>query len=113
RLCSTLRRCQICKTNSPLAPNFLVEASRGRYVGVDTRFRNAPETPLDSATYARRGGPARWPRETLASSGVMLRYISTRGEAPPLGFVEATLTGLARDGGLYVPSEWPRLDAET
>jgi threonine synthase len=36
-----------------------------------------------------------------------LRYISTRGEAPPLGFVEATLAGLARDGGLYVPESWP------
>jgi len=43
----------------------------------------------------------------------MVRYISTRGEAPPLCFVEATLAGLARDGGLYVPSEWPRLDAQT
>jgi threonine synthase len=43
----------------------------------------------------------------------MVRYISTRGEAPPLGFVEATLTGLARDGGLYVPAEWPRFDAAT
>lgn len=42
-----------------------------------------------------------------------MRYISTRGEAPPLGFVEATLAGLARDGGLYVPETWPRLDAET
>ena len=42
-----------------------------------------------------------------------MRYISTRGEAPPLGFVEATLAGLARDGGLYVPDTWPRLDAET
>ena len=40
-----------------------------------------------------------------------MRYISTRGEAPPLGFVEATLAGLARDGGLYVPAAWPRLDA--
>jgi threonine synthase len=40
-----------------------------------------------------------------------VRYISTRGEAPPLGFVEATLAGLARDGGLYVPESWPRLDA--
>jgi threonine synthase len=40
-----------------------------------------------------------------------VRYVSTRGEAPPLGFVEATLTGLARDGGLYVPETWPRLDA--
>jgi threonine synthase len=42
-----------------------------------------------------------------------VRYVSTRGEAPPLGFIEATLAGLARDGGLYVPETWPRLDAET
>ncbi|ACS54996.1 threonine synthase [Rhizobium leguminosarum] len=34
-------------------------------------------------------------------------YISTRGEAPSLGFCDALLTGLARDGGLYVPSKWP------
>ncbi len=40
-----------------------------------------------------------------------MRYVSTRGEAPPLGFVEATLAGLARDGGLYVPATWPQLDA--
>jgi threonine synthase len=43
----------------------------------------------------------------------MVRYISTRGEAPAVGFVEATLTGLARDGGLYVPDQWPRFDAAT
>src|SRR3984893_6837116 len=42
-----------------------------------------------------------------------VRYISTRGEAPPLGFVDVTLAGLARDGGLYVPESWPRLDRET
>jgi len=36
-----------------------------------------------------------------------VRYISTRGEAPPLSFVEAMLAGLARDGGLYVPESWP------
>nr|WP_028739835.1 threonine synthase [Rhizobium mongolense] len=34
-------------------------------------------------------------------------YISTRGEAPSLGFCDALLTGLARDGGLYVPRQWP------
>jgi len=34
-------------------------------------------------------------------------YISTRGEAPSLGFCDALLTGLARDGGLYVPRKWP------
>jgi threonine synthase len=36
-----------------------------------------------------------------------MRYISTRGAAPDLGFEEAMLTGLARDGGLYVPAEIP------
>lgn len=34
-------------------------------------------------------------------------YISTRGEAPALGFSDALLAGLARDGGLYVPRQWP------
>jgi threonine synthase len=41
-----------------------------------------------------------------------VRYISTRGEAPPLGFIEVALAGLARDGGLYVPAAWPRLDGD-
>ena len=36
-----------------------------------------------------------------------MRYISTRGEAPALGFIDVTLAGLARDGGLYVPDSWP------
>jgi threonine synthase len=39
-----------------------------------------------------------------------LRHISTRGEAPILGFAEVMLAGLARDGGLYVPEAWPQLD---
>ncbi|MDE0808798.1 MAG: threonine synthase [Alphaproteobacteria bacterium] len=37
-----------------------------------------------------------------------MRYISTRGAAPELDFDEVLLAGLARDGGLYVPREWPR-----
>src|SRR5258708_12922609 len=40
----------------------------------------------------------------------IVRYVSTRGEAPPLGFGEAMLAGLAHDGGLYVPEAWPRLE---
>ncbi len=39
----------------------------------------------------------------------MTRYVSTRGEAPELGFCDVMLTGLARDGGLYVPVSWPQL----
>ena len=38
-----------------------------------------------------------------------LRYISTRGQAPALGFSDAMLASLARDGGLYVPEIWPVL----
>src|SRR6202140_185903 len=40
-----------------------------------------------------------------------MRYVSTRGEAPALNFVEVMLAGLARDGGLYVPESWPALNA--
>ncbi len=40
-----------------------------------------------------------------------MRYVSTRGEAPELNFVDVMLAGLARDGGLYVPVSWPTLDA--
>ncbi len=42
-----------------------------------------------------------------------MRYISTRGEAPALDFVDVMLAGLARDGGLYVPDTWPTLDPAT
>ncbi|KQY98293.1 threonine synthase [Pseudolabrys sp. Root1462] len=38
-----------------------------------------------------------------------MRYISTRGATAQLDFVEVMLAGLARDGGLYVPTTWPTL----
>ncbi|MFU0506447.1 threonine synthase [Pseudaminobacter sp. NGMCC 1.201702] len=41
-----------------------------------------------------------------------MRYVSTRGEAPALGFSDSILAGLARDGGLYIPDEWPRFSAD-
>ena len=40
-----------------------------------------------------------------------MRYISTRGKAPVLGFSDVTLAGLATDGGLYVPDVWPQVNA--
>ena len=40
----------------------------------------------------------------------MLRYVSTRGAAPELPFGDVLLAGLAADGGLYVPDEWPKLE---
>lgn len=42
-----------------------------------------------------------------------MRYVSTRGEAPVLGFADALLAGLARDGGLYLPETFPTLSADT
>jgi threonine synthase len=38
-----------------------------------------------------------------------MRYVSTRGQAPHVGFVDAVLGGLAPDGGLYVPQDWPQV----
>ncbi|MBK6581641.1 MAG: threonine synthase [Gammaproteobacteria bacterium] len=40
-----------------------------------------------------------------------MRYISTRGQAPALAFEDVLLTGLAPDGGLYVPETLPRFEA--
>ena len=39
-------------------------------------------------------------------------YFSTRGNADILDFAGVTLTGLAGDGGLYVPTHWPRFTPE-
>ncbi len=36
-----------------------------------------------------------------------MRYVSTRGSAPDLGFNDVLLAGLATDGGLYMPETWP------
>ncbi|MEM0986493.1 MAG: threonine synthase [Pseudomonadota bacterium] len=39
-----------------------------------------------------------------------MRYISTRGQAEPVGFLDACLSGLAPDGGLYVPETYPKIE---
>jgi threonine synthase len=41
-----------------------------------------------------------------------LKYVSTRGEAPVLDFEGAVMSGLALDGGLYVPDHFPTFSAE-
>jgi len=62
---------------------------------------------------ARPGKPSAMATLVSERSPRRVHYVSTRGEAPTLGFAEAMLAGLARDGGLYVPTAWPRFDAET
>lgn len=39
-----------------------------------------------------------------------MKYISTRGQAPELGFCDAVMAGLASDGGLYLPQSWPQFE---
>ena len=41
-----------------------------------------------------------------------MKFVSTRGEAPALSFEGALLAALARDGGLYMPEAWPKLEPE-
>ncbi len=41
-----------------------------------------------------------------------MQYVSTRGTAPMLGFADALLAGLARDGGLYAPLTLPKWRAD-
>ena len=41
-----------------------------------------------------------------------MKYVSTRGTAPILGFSDVVLAGLATDGGLYVPQTWPTLTSD-
>jgi threonine synthase len=46
------------------------------------------------------------------SEDYSLHYISTRGRAARLDFESVLMAGLARDGGLYVPESWPRIEAD-
>ena len=42
-----------------------------------------------------------------------MKFVSTRGQAPVLGFDDVVLTGLASDGGLYVPKSLPTISEAT
>ena len=41
-----------------------------------------------------------------------MKYVSTRGQAPALNFEDVVLTGLASDGGLYVPESIPEFSEQ-
>ena len=41
-----------------------------------------------------------------------MKYVSTRGRAPELPFRDVLLAGLAVDGGLYLPSHYPRISGD-
>ena len=40
-----------------------------------------------------------------------MKFVSTRGQAPATGIDAALVAGLAPDGGLYVPAQFPQVDA--
>ena len=42
-----------------------------------------------------------------------MKYISTRGDKTERGFSEILLEGLAPDGGLYLPTSYPKIDDAT
>ena len=42
-----------------------------------------------------------------------MKYVSTRGDTTPRGFSDILLEGLAPDGGLYLPTHYPKVDAQT
>ncbi len=42
-----------------------------------------------------------------------MKYISTRGKIAPIGFKDAVMMGLATDGGLLLPTEYPAIDRAT
>lgn len=41
-----------------------------------------------------------------------MKYVSTRGQTPAMAFDDVVLSGLAGDGGLFVPARWPRFSAD-
>ena len=55
------------------------------------------------------GSPPLEPDFLLRYTRAML-YVSTRGGAAPSSFTDIVLQGLAPDGGLFVPMEWPRME---
>ena len=42
-----------------------------------------------------------------------MKYVSTRGDRTERGFSDILLEGLAPDGGLYLPTHYPKVDAAT
>ena len=102
-----------------------VFADHGVSIRVAEQEGNGPDARLVFITHSARGvrrpgdraraaRPRRRPQRRRAAARdrrLSVRYVSTRGTAPELGFADVLLAGLATDGGLYVPERWPTLAA--
>jgi threonine synthase len=89
------------------------DGGMGRCVGLIVRGLGkavfaAPPTTLPPGPPGDR--VAALPNPLTDPKSTALRYLSTRGAASALGFDDVLLTGLARDGGLFLPETWPSLD---
>src|SRR5262249_7110666 len=74
---------------------------------------------LSRASTAKARVCLRWTRRLLqrparvrGTEEARMHYYSTNGQSVPVSFREAALTGLASDGGLFMPAEIPRLPAD-
>src|SRR4030088_3241254 len=85
-----------------------------RYCGISHCPKNALwcRAALPAAKSDYRSISKAWRKPNAPLEGGLTRYISTRGEAPALGFCDAMRAGSARAGGLYVPETWPQLSPE-
>ena len=96
---ASTRELLIEATGRPLDTGAFQAHLRRRYLG---------EAELASGPAACRSAPFRAMQRrffAIAHGFLALNYVSTRGQAPALGFDDVMLAGLARDGGLYVPGE--------
>jgi hypothetical protein len=62
---------------------------------------------------AGAAGRARAHRQPAQGGPRLMRYVSTRGDGRERAFCEILLEGLAPDGGLYLPTAYPRVDDAT
>lgn len=65
--------------------------------------------------YSRNSRDRRWPERRFFNSypELPVKYLSTRGDKTERHFCDILLEGLAPDGGLYLPTSYPRVDAAT
>src|SRR5580704_7133663 len=77
-------------------------SGRKPLIGSVLFWPDSPTKPPDHSTLAQFALG-----DGSAKDSLIVDYVSTRGAAPTLGFADALLAGLARDGGLYLPLSVP------
>src|SRR6185312_314791 len=68
--------------------------------------------PSTSGSWTRSRVVRTWFDRLVSFAVVSMEFTSTRDSARTAGFAAALLQGLAPDGGLYVPRDWPAVRPE-